>query len=230
MRTERLLYVCLTFLLALAFAPPSQGQAPVPDKEYKLVNPPQKPESGKKIEVIEFFSYACPHCGEFEPTLQGWVKRKPKDVVYKMVPMVFRESWKAPAKLYYTLEIMGLVDRYHQKVYDAINKDGKELFTDQAVKDWAKSAGIDPAKFSQVYDSFGIDAKLQRSVAMGKAYGIQFTPALAINGKYWTGPSMATAPEGGLDYNRFFKVVDQLIDMERGKPAPKKTSAPKKKP
>ncbi len=92
------------------------------------------------------------------------------------------------------------------------------MFTDQAVKDWAKSVGIDSAKFNEVYDSFGIDAKLQRSVAMGKAYGMQFTPAMAVNGKYWTGPSMVSSPEGGLDYARFFKVVDQLIDMERAKP------------
>jgi protein dithiol oxidoreductase (disulfide-forming) len=208
-------------LFVLASVPACQAQQPVEGKEYKLIAPAQKPESGKKIEVIEFFSYACPHCGEFEPTLQGWVKRKPKDVEYKMVPMVFREQWKAPAKLYYTLEAMGLVDKYHMQVYDAIHKNHKELFTDPAVKDWARSAGIDPVKFAQVYDSFGIDAKLQRSMAMGRAYGVQFTPSLAINGKYWTGPSMVMNPQGGLDYARFFKVVDQLIDSERGKQAAK---------
>jgi thiol:disulfide interchange protein DsbA len=98
------------------------------------------------------------------------------------------------------------------------------LFTDQAVKDWAKSVGIDAAKFNDVYDSFGIDAKLQRSAAMGKDYGIQFTPAIAVNGRYWTGPSMVSNPEGGLDYPRFFNVVDQLIDMERPKAAAKKKS------
>jgi protein dithiol oxidoreductase (disulfide-forming) len=222
MKTNRAFYLCLTFLLALALAPSSYAQQAILDKEYKLITPPQTPESGKKIEVIEFFSYACPHCSEFEPTLEGWVKHKPKDVAYKMVPMVFRDSWKPPAKLYYTLEIMGLVDKYHQKVYDAIHKEGKELFTDQAVKDWAKNAGIDSAKFVRMYDSFGVDAKVQHSAAMGKAYGIQFTPALAINGKYWTGPSMVTSPEGALDYNRFFKVMDQLIDMERGTHARKK--------
>ena len=186
--------------MALLLSPLSHSQQPVAGKEYKVIDPPQKPGSGKKIEVIEFFSYACPHCAEFEPTLQGWVKRKPKDVDYRMVPMVFRDGWKAPAKLYYTLEAMGLVDKYHQKVYDAIHQEKKELFTDQAVKDWAKSVGIDAAKFNDVYDSFGIDAKLQRSAAMGKDYGIQFTPAIAVNGKYWTGPSMVSNPEGGLDY------------------------------
>jgi len=113
------------------------------------------------------------------------------------------------------------------KVYDAIHKDGKQLFTDQAVKDWAKSVGIDAVKFNDVYDSFGIDAKLQRSTAMGREYGVQFTPAMSVNGKYMTGPSWVTSPpEGGqnsrVDYQRFFVVLDKLVDMSRGKPVAKK--------
>jgi thiol:disulfide interchange protein DsbA len=222
MTRAKVLHLVAALTLGLAFIPASHAQQSVEGKEYKLIEPPQKPGSGNKIEVVEFFSYACPHCAEFEPALQGWVKRKPKDVDYKMVPMVFRDAWKAPAKLYYTLEAMGLIDKYHQRVYDTIHKENKELFTDQAVKDWAKSVGIDAAKFDEVYDSFGIDAKLQRSATAGKAYGIQFTPALAVNGRYWTGPSMVSNPQGGLDYARFFKVVDQLVDLERSKPGPKK--------
>jgi len=179
--------------------------------------------------VIEFFSYACPHYAEFEPDLQAWIKRKPKDVEYRAVPMVFRQEWRAPAKLFFTLEAMGLLDKYHAKVYDAIHKERKELFTDAGAKEWAKSVGIDSTKFNEVYDSFGIDAKLQRAAAIGKEYGVQFTPALAVNGKFLTGPSMVTSPPGGgpnsrLDYPRFFSVLDQLIDMARGKPAAKKKS------
>lgn len=184
--------------------------APQAGVEYKLINPPQ-PVMGRKIEVIEFFSYACPHCGEFEPALQQWLKRKPKDVEYRMVPIVFRAQWKPPAKLYYTLETMGIVPQYHQKVYDAFYKQGKDLTSDQAVKDWAKSVGIDAVKFAQNYDSFAVDTKLQRGATIARAYGVQFTPAIAVNGKYYTGPSMA----GGHDYAKFFGVLDELIDMER---------------
>ena len=195
----------------------SAGYAqPVPDKEYRLIPTPQTPADPKKIEVIEFFSYACPHCAEFEPSLEAWLKHKAKDVDFKEVPMVFRDNWAPTAKLYFTLDAMGLVEKYQTKVYEAIHKQGKDLNSDQGVKQWAKDAGIDPAKFDQVYDSFGIDAKVQRSKAMGRAYGVQFTPSLAINGKYYTGPSMVTAQGSGPpDYDRFFKVVNELIDMER---------------
>ena len=209
----------LVLLAVLAFAGGAGAQAPVADKEYKLITPPQRTESGKKIEVIEFFSYACPHCADFEPSLQDWVKRKPKDVEYRAVPMVFRDAWRPLAKLYFTLEQMGLVDRYHMKVFDAIHKQNQQLFTDQAVVDWAAKQGVDKAKFEQIYNSFGIDTKVQRAAAMGRAYGVQFTPSIAVNGKYWTGPSMVAGASGGLDLLRFFDVVDRLIAMERGKPA-----------
>lgn len=211
----------LVFVLALLAAP--LHAQPIADKDYKLINPPQKTDAAGKIEVVEFFSYACPHCADFEPFLQDWVKRKPKDVAFRSVPLVFRESWKPLAKLYYTLEAMGGLDRHHQAVFDAIHKQNQSLFTDQAVIDWAVKQGLDKGKFEQTYNSFGIDAKVQRAMAMGKAYGVQFTPAMAVNGKYWTGPSMV-AGGGGLDMGRFFAVIDQLIAMERGKRA----SAPKK--
>jgi thiol:disulfide interchange protein DsbA len=205
-------HLFLVFLCALPALLLTQAvlAAPQLNVEYQLIDPPQ-PVIGNKIEVIEFFSYACPHCAEFEPALQGWLKRKPKDVNYRMVPMVFRDGWKPGAKLYYTLETMGVIDKYHNKIYDAFHKEGKELITDQAVKEWATSAGVDPAKFDQTYDSFAVDTKVQRAINIGRSYHVRFTPSLAVNGKYYTGPSMA----GGNEYARFFVILDQLIDMER---------------
>src|SRR4051794_4742234 len=217
MKRHRLLTCSFVFFAGILMLVNALHAQPVPDKEFRLIPTPQTPADPKKIEVIEFFSYACPHCAEFEPALEGWLKHKPKDVEFKEVPMVFRENWKPTAKLHYALEAMGLVDKYQDKVYEAIHKQNKDLGSDPAVKQWAKDAGIDSAKFDQVYDSFGIDSKVQRSVALGRAYGVQFTPSLAINGKYYTGPSMvpAQAGSGPPDYDRFFKVVNDLIDMER---------------
>lgn len=203
--------VSLWLAAALAAFAVAASAAPQAGVEYKLINPPQPVSSAGKIEVIEFFSYACPHCGEFEPALQSWLKRKPKDVEYRMVPMVFRQQWEPPAKLYYTLETLGLVEQYHQKVYDAFYKQGKDLTSEKAVKAWARSVGIDGAKFDETYDSFAVNTKLQRGKALARSYGVQFTPSLAVNGKYYTGPSMA----GGHDYDKFFGVLDSLIDMER---------------
>jgi protein dithiol oxidoreductase (disulfide-forming) len=215
MRHHFVLGGSFAFFVGLFLLLGSAHAQPVLDKDYKLIVNPQTPADPKKIEVLEFFSYACPHCAEFEPALQDWLKHKPKDVEFKEVPMVFRENWKPTAKLYYSLEALGVVDKYQGKVYGTIHKQNKELNTDAAVKQWAKDAGIDPGKFDQVYDSFGIDSKVERGKAVGRAYGVQFTPSMAINGKYYTGPSMGAAQGGPPDYERFFKIVNDLIDMER---------------
>jgi thiol:disulfide interchange protein DsbA len=223
----------LTALLRLTLALVAAGLAgaaaaqPVQDRDYKLISPPQKPADAKKIEVLEFFSYACPHCAEFEPALQDWLKRKPKDVDFRSVPMVFREQWKPLAKLYYTLEAMGELERLHMKVFHAIHKENQQLFDDASVTKWAASQSLDTKKFGDIYGSFGMDAKLQRAAAMGRAYGVMFTPSVAVNGKYYTGPSM-TATAGGVDYLRFLQVLDELIAMERGKPAAAPAGSKKK--
>jgi thiol:disulfide interchange protein DsbA len=191
-------------LLATAIACNAAPQAGV---DYRLIQPPQ-PVSGKKIEVIEFFSYNCPHCADFEPALQAWLKRKPKDVEYRSVSLdLGHRQWQPAARLFYALEAMGLTEKYHQKVFDAIHKDGKQLTTDQAVKDWARGAGIDGAKFDQSYDSFTVDTNLKRGLKMGPAYNVTGTPSIAVNGKYVTGPKN--------NYDAFFRMLDELIDMER---------------
>jgi len=202
-------------ILAAAIMGAAHAQMPVEGRDFKRIEPAQRTSEPKKVEVIEFFSYACPHCADFEAPLKDWLKRKPKDVEFKAIPVVFRDSWKPLAKLYYTLDAMNLTDQYHDRVFDALHKQGQRLFDDQAVLKWAVEQGIDSAKFGQVYNSFGIDAKVQRSMALARAYGVQFTPSIAVNGKYYTGPSMVVAPGGGVDLRRFFGVIDQLIAIER---------------
>jgi thiol:disulfide interchange protein DsbA len=213
------LFGWFSIALLVALAGIARAQMPIQDRDYKLINPVQKPANAKKIEVIEFFSYACPHCADFEAPLQDWLKRQAKDVEYKAVPVVFREQWKPLAKLYYTLETMALVDKYHNKVFEAIHKQGQQLFDDPAIIKWAGQQGVDSAKFAQVYNSFGVDAKVQRAMSMGRSYGVQFTPSMAVNGRYFTGPSMVTSPGGGVDLMRFFGVLDQLVGMERRRAA-----------
>ncbi len=214
-----LLLLCSGFMATTAMA-----ADPVEGKEYQLVKPPQPTDGGKKIVVTEFFSYACSHCNEFQSHLEAWItKRKPKDVEMRFVPMVFRDSWKPVAKLYYSLEALGLVEALHGRVYSSIYRDGAQLVSDDAVLKWAKGlTGLDPkvaAKIGQLpaaYASFGIDAKLQRSMDMGRQYGVTGTPSVAVDGRYITAPSMTHGEQQGpVDYPQFFTVLDRLIEMAR---------------
>src|SRR5450759_2238590 len=109
----------LVAVLAFASAGAAWSQAGTP---YSMLSPPQPTEGGGKIEVIEFFWYGCPHCYAIEPAVNAWLKTAPKDVVFKRVPAFPNESWGQMTVMFYTLEAMGLLDQYHQKVFDAIHK------------------------------------------------------------------------------------------------------------
>jgi len=205
-----------TALFALAFG--AWAQAP-----YATLNPPQATEGGGKIEVIEFFWYGCPHCYTLEPEVAAWVKKAPKDVVFKRVPASPSPAWEEGARIYYTLEAMGLIDQYHQKVFDTIHKDNVNLQNKRLREEWLAKNGIDVAKYNEAEKSFSVASKLARAKQMTQAYKVDGVPRVVVNGKYYTAGEIA----GG--YNRVFPVVDQLVEMSR-RESPATAAAPAAQP
>jgi protein dithiol oxidoreductase (disulfide-forming) len=188
-------------LLSLAFA--ANAQQP-----YAVLQPPQPTEGGGKVEVLEFFWYGCPHCYHLESEVNAWLKKKPGDVVFKRVPAA-SGGWEPLASVFYSLEAMGLLEQYHQKVFDAIHKDGQNLGNKNVREKWLKANGIDVAKYEEVEKSFGVTTKVQRAKQLTSAYRIDSVPRLVVNGKYYTSGEQA----GSTD--KIFPIVDQLIAMAR---------------
>ena len=207
-------------LFSLAFGAHAQ------EGPWKLVNPPQATENNGKIEVIEFFWYGCPHCYALEPELVAWLKHAPPDVDFKRVPAYPSEAWGEAAKIFYTLETMGLLQQYHEKVFDAIHKDQVNLFNKRQRDQWLQKNGIDPAKYEAAEKSFTVATKLARAKQMTLDYHVDGVPRVVVAGKYYTSSEQA----GGA--TKVFGVVDQLIDMARrdqkGAAAPAPKSAPAK--
>lgn len=189
----------------------AQAKAPDPGIDYKEVTPPQPTDSPGKIEVIEFMWYGCPHCYAFEPSLTAWLQRLPADVAFRRVPAQFSAVWVQHAKLFYALDALGEEKRLHKKAFDSIHKDNMRLDQQDEMIDWAGKNGVDKAKFADALKSFGVAGKLRRAQQMVTAYQIDGVPAMAINGKYLTAPSMVASQE------RCLQVVDYLIDLERKK-------------
>jgi thiol:disulfide interchange protein DsbA len=184
-------------------------------KDYVPVQPPQPTDSGGKIEVLEFFWYGCPHCNNLQPSLQAWLKRKPADVELKHVPAVFQDSWLPLTRAYYTIEAMGLVGKLHQEMFATLHRQRVQLRDANAIFDWAAAKGVDRKKFADTYNSFGVNGRTQRSVELTRKFDIPGTPALVIDGKYLTAPSMTLKADRTVDYDRFFQVVDGLIAEAR---------------
>jgi thiol:disulfide interchange protein DsbA len=202
------------WLLALVISTAAQAQI-TPGKDYVVLKPAQPTESGKRIEVLEFFYYGCPHCNALQPSLRGWLKQKPADVDFRRIPAVFQDSWVPLTRAYYAFDAMGVVEKLHYDVFAAIHEQNIHLMDTKVLFDWVAKHGVDRQKFVDTFGSFGVQNRLQRSVEMTRNYDIPGTPALAVDGKYLVSPSMTLKPDKTVDFERYFKVLDQVIAMAR---------------
>lgn len=176
----------VAMIAAVSLAAVAQAPAPQEGREYARIRNPVPVETGKKIEVIEFFSYGCPHCGEFEPVLQSWVKTLPGDVQFRRVPVTFQERWIALAKIYYTLDALGDEARLSPEVFTALHGSGVSLWQEKAFFDWAASKGLDRKKVEEMYNSFAIAGKVNRAKQQAQLYNVQSVPLIVIDGKFVT--------------------------------------------
>ena len=195
---------------ALAQATPTEGV------HYVRLAEPAPAPSGGKIEVIEFFWYECPHCNAFEPALDAWAQRLPEDVLFRRVPVWFREEPFGPQqRLFYTLEALGQVPTLHRKVFQTIHVERARLRTAEDLAAFALKNGIDPMAFMTTYNSFGVQTKSQQARQTAAAYRIDAVPAMGVQGRYYTNGNLANAglPPGPID--RMLGVVDALIGKVR---------------
>ena len=192
-------------LLALpAWAQSGAGYATLKDRA------PVDAPAGQ-IEVLEFFSYGCSHCMNFEPMFSAWKKAAAKDVVVRPVHVGFQSSFEPLQRIYYALEAVGQVDQVHAKVFAALQTQRTRLDKPEVLFPWVAEQGVDRAKFEEAYKSFGVANKLRRAVQLQEAYKVEGTPALGIAGKYYTDGSMA----GG--FERMIQITNNLIAQERKK-------------
>jgi protein dithiol oxidoreductase (disulfide-forming) len=182
---KRLALQVVAILTALVLTSASAADL-VEGKEYSRLKIPHAVDTGKKIEVIEFFSYGCPHCNDLEPYLQAWVKTLPPDVQFRRVPVMFQDRWKSLGRDYYTLEALGEDLRLSPDVFKAVHVANLPLYQEKAFVDWAASKGLDKAKVADTYNSFGVDSKMKRAAVLAQEYNVQAVPTVVVDGKFLT--------------------------------------------
>lgn len=192
--------------LPLALAEPALQEG----VDWSPVNPSQPGDTPGKIEVLEFFSYGCPHCREMHPHIATWAARLSRDVAVRHVPVSFgRAAWASLVRLYYTLDAEGLLARFDQAVFDAIHQRRVNLFTDKAIFDWVGAQGVDTDKFRATFSSFGIGSKLARAEALTANYKVDAVPRLVVAGRFNVlGKNTKNAGE-------LLAIADALIDKAR---------------
>jgi thiol:disulfide interchange protein DsbA len=201
--------LCLSVLGASLL--PSVAHAElVQGRDWRPIAPPQPSEVPGKIEVLEFFAYGCPHCGDLNPLIESWAKTLPEDVAFRRVPVSFgRAAWANLAKLYFALELLGELPRLDQAVFEALHRGRVSLFTGPAIRAWVAEKGIDAKTFQAAFESFDVDVRLKRSDQLVRDYKVDAVPMIAVAGRYAV-TGQAVKGQAGL-----LHIADELIALAR---------------
>jgi len=176
--------------------------------EYRLI-PAQPVETGANIEVIDFFWYGCPYCNELQPALEEWIKKKPADVTVRRVPVILKDNWAPHARIYYTLDLLGEVERLHLKVYHGYHVEELAMSKPDVMEQWASKNGIERRRWVDAYFSPEVDGRIARAFQATKRYDIQGTPSIVVDGRYLTSSSMTPTVRG------MIPVLDDLVRLAR---------------
>ncbi|MBY4946344.1 thiol:disulfide interchange protein DsbA/DsbL [Cupriavidus respiraculi] len=210
MKTFAAMFAALATVAGFLMTAPAQAAAPTEGKEYQVLKAAQ-PVTPGKIEVTEFFWYGCPHCYDFEPELEAWVKKQNKDVVFKRVPVAFRDDLMPHTKIFYALESIGKLEAMNSKVFQAIHVERKRLLDPNEIADFMAKNGIDRKAFVDAYNSFSVTTNAQRANKIADAYKIDGVPTIVVQGKYVTSPSIAGSKPVAV------QTMDYLVTQVRDK-------------
>jgi thiol:disulfide interchange protein DsbA len=210
-------------VLPLAHAQALQYEA---GKQYFLVEPSQPTTTGDKIEVLEVFSYACPACNAFQTIANKIKSDLPANAQMAYLPAAFRtdEDWPVFQRAFFAAQALGLVEKTHDAMFDAVWKEGSLKINDPVthklvqpmptIDDVAKfyaKYGVKAEDFVGTANSFAVNAKIKRADAQVKAYGVDSTPTIIINGKY----RLTGVSAGGWD--KVPPLVQYLVGLESHK-------------
>lgn len=227
MITKRLLLKAvfsITLGLSFVMSLPAQAAQPEPGKEYKTLRQPQPTDTGKKIEVIEFFAYYCPHCYALEPILADWVKKQGDRIVYKRYHVV-NPGFESQFKLFNALDSLGKVEEYQSKVFDAYHQQRNRLMSDDQVADFIGKTKLDKTTFFSAYNSFTVKMKLNRVSRVMADYEIESWPTIIVDGRLMTSPSMSVAGKGRVTEQQQNEALLPVLDWLVAKAQKEKSAA-----
>lgn len=207
MRTFRHLF------LALLLAPGLWVSTTARAADYETITPAQPTQNPDKVEVVELFWYRCPHCYRLLPAMERWLQDKPDNVEFLRMPAILSGNWALHARAFYTAEILGVLDKIHRPLFDAIHAERRDLNSEQALESFFGEYGVDAETFKKTWRSFAVETKVRKARVMTERYGITGTPAVVVNGKYRTDGVMTG------NYANMLRVIEELIAKEAKNPS-----------
>ena len=173
--------------------------------DYQVLSQPVRTRNSNKIEVTEVFWYGCGHCFTFEPMVHQWQKQQADDVDFQQSPVTWNAAATVHARAFYTARALGVMDKLHQPIFNALNLERKKLANIDSLADFFVQHGVDREKFIKTYNSFGVDNQVKQADSRARGYKITGTPELIVDGKYRVSARTAGSQA------KMLQVVDYLI-------------------
>jgi protein dithiol oxidoreductase (disulfide-forming) len=210
---RRVLIALFLLLPVVAVAQPMAPGTPRPGIDYEMLETPQPTFSAVKgkIEVVEVFSYACPHCAHFQPFISAWKKKAPSDVNFIYLPSVGQAAWERFARGFYAAESKKVMTRSHEAVFNAIFVEQKlsPAASLDEIAEFYTAFGVNKESFMKALTSKAITDQTSRSMLFTIRVGANSTPTVVVNGKYRI---MATPDRS---FEGMIKTIDFIVAKER---------------
>lgn len=210
--TRALLRTLLASLTLLTFACSAETESFKEGEQYKKVRQVAQPPDPRRVLVEEVFWYGCSHCNAFDPVIEAWKARKAADVDFVRLPSSLgRPEGVAHQKAFYTAEALGLGEKIHKPLFDAIHRDHQPLGTQDALRAFFnRQTGVLPDVFDSTYAGFAVDNRVRRAEELIRAYGVASVPTVVVGGKYYTNASMSKNGFEGM-----ISTIDHLVEKVR---------------
>jgi thiol:disulfide interchange protein DsbA len=187
----------------------SGGKQYAADTHYDVLSPAIRTGNPEKIEVVEFFWYGCGHCYTFEPVVSQWKQNLDDDVEFKGSPAIWNKPMELHARAFYTAQVLGVADKVHLPIFQAMNVDRKPLGSERDIATLFADHGVAVDDFNKAFNSFGVASQVKQAKARAVSAKITGTPELMVNGKY----RVSTRKAGS--QAEMLKIVDFLVEKER---------------
>jgi len=206
---SKLLTIGLTAAFAAGIgAGPAQAQQFEEGKHYERISGPDVPDNDGTVEVVEVFSYMCPHCRTFQPHVGRWHEQLPGNVEFSRMPVSFNRSWEPFARAYYTANVLDILDESHEALFTALHDERKPIRSMDDLAEFHAQFDVEAEEFESTAASFPVESRMRMgNAAIGK-WQVRSTPTLVINGKY------RVSPRRGGSFEEMLEVADMLIERE----------------
>ncbi|WP_439135425.1 thiol:disulfide interchange protein DsbA/DsbL [Pseudomaricurvus sp.] len=211
----RVMVAIFALMVSLVACADDQAAAPAfkAGTHYVVLDNPVRTMDPSKIEVTEVFWYGCGHCFQFEPIVHQWAEKQPADVDFERSPAMWNDAMKVHAHAFYVAKALGILDKVHQPLFNALNLERKRLADVDELADFFADYGVDEETFEKTYKSFGVTSQVKQADARARSYKITGTPEVVVDGKYRISARMAGGQKEMLDVADFLVAK---IRAERG--------------